>query len=183
MAGARSNLRTAACAAGVLGVISLLFFPFAGFTERTAYVPSPIFRDYGLVGIGTYGQDFNLLAYPAVLWFVQVAVLLLAVVLGYSVVRCWRSDPGPVIRIASIVAGASVVLTVVALVVVFPAVEERTIWVTESNGWVQTWWVDYGAFVSPLAAAAMALLLHRDGPQTAAPPPETGPAPAPPPEE
>ena len=168
---------------GMLGVVSLLFFPFAGFTERTAYVPSPIFRDYGLTGIGTYGQDFNLFGYPAGVGFVQLLMLALAVVLGYAAWRCFRlgGETGAAAtkqpaRIGFGVAGGAVLLVVVALVAVFPSVEEQTIWVTESNGWIETWWVAYGAFVSPLAAAGMGLLL-RSAPETAAAPP------APPPSE
>jgi hypothetical protein len=179
MAGTHMDRNPLACLAGSLGVVSLLVFPFAGFTERTAYVPSPILRDYGLTGIGTYGQDFNLFGYPAGLWFVQVLMLALAVVLGLGVWQCMRlrtgsAAPGLVVRLGLGVAAASALLVVIALAAVFPAVEEQTIWVTESNGWIEDWWIAYGAFVSPLAAAGMALLVR-------AAPAGTGTAPAAPP--
>ncbi len=183
MTGSRMNRRTAAALAGAVGTVSLLFFPFAGFTERTAYAPSPIFRDYGLAGIGTYGQEFNPFGYASWLGFIQVGMLAGAIVaLGYATVRARRGSRSQSSgRIAWWVAGSSLVLALAALLIVFPAVDEGTIWVTGATGWVETWWVDYGTFVSPAAAAATAWLLGRDAGPSPAPPAAAGPNPTAPP--
>jgi hypothetical protein len=172
---------------GTLGVVSLLFFPFAGFTERTAYVPGPIFREYGVTGLGTYGDGFNPFGFPAGFAVVQILMLALGAAMAVVLLRCWRSyrssgSPADDLRSAARmvwpVAGAYVVLLVTVFAAVFPAVEERTIWVVESQGWLEDWWPRYGAFVTAIAFGAAAGLLTMRS-RSASPPPPGGPAPPP----
>ncbi len=185
--------------AGSAGLFSLLFLPFAGFTELTRYVPSNIYRDYGVTGIGTYGQDFNVFGFPASVGIIQILMLLLAAVLIYPLVRCWKwyRSPGDVpgrelktaAMVSGAVAGAYVALVVITLLVVFPSVQERTIWVVESSGWLEAWWPAYGAFVTAIGIGGMAVALvmrsrthaadpSDSGRDSGAPPP-SGPAPPP----
>jgi len=185
--------------AGVAGLFSLLFLPFAGFTEMTRYVPNNIFRDYGVTGIGTYGQDFNFLGFPASVGTVQILMLVLAAISVYPLIRCWRWYRSPrdvegrelktAATVSVAVTGAYVVLVLVTLLVVFPSVEERTIWMVESSGWLEGWWPAYGAFVTTLGLGGMAAALvmrskshpvdpAASGGVSGAPPP-AGPAPPP----
>jgi len=187
--------------AGSAGLFSLLFLPFAGFTEMTRYVPSNIFRDYGVTGIGTYGQDFNFLGFPASVGIVQILMLVLAAISIYPLIRCWgwyrspRDVEGRELKtaatISAAVTGAYVVLVLVTLLVVFPSVEERTIWMVESSGWLEGWWPAYGAFVTTIGLGGMAAALAMrsrsqaadaagSGGVSGAPPPSV---PAPPPSE
>lgn len=187
--------------AGAVGLVSLLFLPFAGFAELTRYVPSNIYRDYGVTGIGTYGQDFNLFGFPASVGIIQILMLLLAAVLVYPLTRCWKwyRSPGDFPRreltnaamISGAVAGAYVALVVVTLLVVFPSVEERTIWLVESSGWLEAWWPAYGAFVTAIGIGGMAVALGMRSRSQAAGPSDSGQAsgappssePTPPPSE
>jgi len=185
--------------AGSAGLFSLLFLPFAGFTEMTRYVPNNIFRDYGITGIGTYGQEFNVFGFPASVGTIQILMLPLAAVLIYPLIRCWRWYRSPLdvsgrelkmaATISAAAAGVYVALVLVALLIVFPSVEERTIWLVESSGWLEGWWPAYGAFVTTLGIGGMAAALvmrsksHATDPATSggisgAPPP-AGPAPPP----
>ena len=158
---------------GSVGVASILVFPFAGFTERTTSGSSAIYRDYGVAGLGTFGEDFNPLGYPAGVWVIQVLMLLLAVLMSYPLARTWRWHSNPetvtveglrlISRMTMALAAASVVLTMAALVVVLPSMEDRTIWLTESAGWLTGWWPDYGAYVTALTLAAMAIALMAKG--------------------
>ena len=75
-------------------------------------------------------------------------------------------------------AAASVLLVVVALVAVLPSMEDQTIWLTETSGWLTGWWPDYGAYVTALTLAAMALALMMRSRTV-----EAGAPPAPPPAE
>jgi hypothetical protein len=176
-----------AAAAGVLAAVAMAFLPLAGFTERTAYAPGPIVRDYAITGIGTYGEDFNLFTYPAGTWWVQLAALALAAGAAVAAIRCLRlrsGGTGGARRTARLVAGSAVVLVVAAVVLfaaVFPSVEERTIWMVESAGFLDAWWPDYGLFVAAGALGVMAwLLVSAEAAAPAAPPPAE---PAPPPTE
>lgn len=187
--------------AGSAGLISLLFLPFAGFTELTRYVPSNIYRDYGVAGIGTYGQDFNIFGFPASVGTIQILMLLLAVMLISPLTRCWKwyRSPGDVPRrelmnaamISGVVAGAYVSLVLLTLLVVFPSVEERTIWLVESSGWLEAWWPRYGAFVTAIGIGGMAVALGMRSRIDAAGPSDSGQAsgepppsdPSPPPSE
>jgi len=185
--------------AGAVGLVSLLFLPFAGFTELTRYVPSNIYRDYGVTGVGTYGQEFNLFGFPASVGIIQILMLLLAAVLVYPLIRCWKwyRSPGDVLPgelktvalISGAVAGAYVALVVITLVVVFPSVEERTIWLVESSGWLEAWWPAYGAFLTAIGIGAMAVALGirsrgrpvdlSDSGRVSVAPPSSDPAPPP----
>jgi len=176
---------------GSVGVASILVFPFAGFTERTVSGASTIYRDYGMAGLGTFGEDFNPFEYPAGVWAIQILMLLLAVLMSYPLVRTWRWHTNPetvttdglrlISRMTMALAAASVLLVMVALVLVLPSMEEQTIWLTESSGWLTGWWPDYGAYVTALTLAAMALALMLKsrsvgGAASPAPPPFEPPA-------
>ena len=76
--------------------------------------------------------------------------------------------------ISAAVAGAYVALVLVALLVVFPSVEERTIWVVESSGWLDGWWPAYGAFVTTIGLGGMATALVRRSKSHAADPAASG---------
>jgi len=128
MSGARSNYYLRAAMGGRIGLISLLFLPFVGFTEVTAYDPSPIYWDYGLTALGTHGQEFNLFGFPSGLAIIQILMFLLAVALIYPISRCWKwhQDPGSetaaeVRTISRVTIGiGELAVLLVAVAVVFP---------------------------------------------------------------
>ena len=165
----------------------MLVLPFAGFTER---VPSASnnFRSYEIAGIGTYGEDLNVFEFPASVWVIQYAVMLLAVALVYPLLGAWRSyrdgasgsDPRRAARISGGIAAAFVVLVLVTMFAVFPAVEDELIWNTDvSGGWLDDWWPAYGAFITVAALAAMTALLARPAKQPAATPQQQAVTPSP----
>ncbi|MCJ7726917.1 MAG: hypothetical protein MUP76_11100 [Acidimicrobiia bacterium] len=157
-------LRTAM--AGTIGLLSLLFFPFGGFTEAAASPAGPVYGVYALAGLGTHGIGFDLFGYPGRVAVLQMAMLAGAVVLLYPISRCWRWHQAPgeatwaALRTASRVAigvGAAAMLVVaVALRVVLPGAEGEMIWQT---GAVVAWRPEYGAFVTAVSVGAMATAL------------------------
>ncbi|MCB2222963.1 MAG: hypothetical protein KQH83_02215 [Actinobacteria bacterium] len=191
MAGRASVQYPAATVAAAIAAVSLLFLPFAGFTEGVAYTPT-IYRDWGLSGFGTYGYEFHPFGYVAGAGAAQVVVLLLGAAAVALALRCrrWWSDPGAAdgkaVRAAGTaaawMAAAVVAVVLLTMFVLLPSVEEQAIG-SGSAGWLESWWPGYGGFVSALAlAGAAAVLLRRPAgaPASHAPAP---PSPAPPPTE
>jgi hypothetical protein len=157
-------LRTAM--AGTIGMLSLLFFPFAGFTEAVTNPEGPVRGVYALAGLGTHGIGFDLLGYPGRTVLLQMAMLVGAAVLLHPVSRCWRWHQAPgeataaglrtASRVASGVGAAAMVVVVVALRMVLPGAEGEVIWQT---GAVVAWRPEYGAFVTVASVGAMAVAL------------------------
>jgi hypothetical protein len=172
-------------------VFSLLVLPLAGFTERTRYVPNDIFRDYEITGLGTYGYDFNLFEYPAAVDTVSILALLMAVVLLYPLNRSLREyragpngtgdSPRTAARVSAVIAAGLVVLILFAMYALFPGAEERTIWITTSEGWLVDWWPGYGAFIGLAGIGGMAGALTVAARRLPVAAPETPPPPPPPP--
>lgn len=157
-------LRTAMV--GTIGLLSLLFFPFAGFTEAATTQAGPVYGFYALAGLGTHGIGFDLFGYPARTIVLQLAMLLGAGALLYPISRCWRWHQAPgeatgaALRTASRVAigvgAAAMLIVLVALRIVLPGAEGETIWQT---GPVAAWRPEYGAFVTVVSVGAMAVAL------------------------
>jgi len=164
--------------AGGLGIVALLFLPFAGFTEKITY-----WYDYGITGVGTYGLDgLQFFTYPATLFYVQLLLVAGAILLVRPLLMTWKAyresdepsseDLRTGLRLSAGVAVGAVVLLLATMFVLLPGVEDQTIWDTERGGFLSGWWPGFGAFVAIIGAGGMAWVLRqREGGAVPAPPP------------
>ena len=142
-----------------IAVVALLLLPFAGFTEKTVY-----WLSYAVTGIGTWGEGLNFFEYPDTLMYVSILMLIGVVALVGPLRLMWVAyrTQGPVgseaLRRAATITGSVAVgatLTLLlTMLVLLPSVEEQTIWLVESGGFLSEWWPGYGAFVAVAGAGA-----------------------------
>lgn len=171
---------------GLIGVaaalIALLILPFVGFTEKTVY-----WLSYAIVGLGTWGEGLNFFDYPDTLFYVSLLLLAGAVALIGPLRILWdayrrEEEPSPdgVRRAATtsgIVSVGAILLLLLTMFVLLPSVEEQTIWLVETGGFLSEWWPGYGAFVA-IGGAGIAYWVLRNAANLS--PPETPPMPSPP---
>lgn len=145
---------------GGAAVLGLWFLPFVGFTERFTVADVATFRDVEAAGLGTYGQEFNWFSYPDYVGVMQLIVFGIALVILYGVVALWMFHRAGTLPTAPVLGrltrrsvGAAALFVVVVLstlLIVFPAVEDDTIWNTHARGFISDWWVGWGAGVALL---------------------------------
>ncbi len=164
---------------GLIGVsaalVALLILPFVGFTEKTLY-----WYSYEMVGLGTWGDGLNFFEYPDTLFYISLLLLAGAVALIGPLRLLWgayrqeEEPPGADLRRAATtsmtVAVGTVVVLLLTLFVLLPSVEEQTIWLVETGGFLSDWWPGYGAFIA-IGGAGIAFWVLRSAANTSEPPP------------
>jgi len=156
-------------------VIALLILPFVGFTEKTVY-----WNSYEMVGLGTWGEGLNFFEYPDTLFYISLLLLAGAVALIGPLRLLWgayRQEEEPpeadLRRAAAIgmtVAVGTVAALLLTLLVLLPSVEEQTIWLVETGGFLSDWWPGYGAFIA-IGGAGIAFWVLRSAANASVPPP------------
>lgn len=160
-----------------IALVALLVLPFAGFTEKTVY-----WLSYAVTGIGTWGEGLNFFEYPDTLMYVSILMLVGVVALVGPLRLMWVAYRAqePVAsealhraaKITGSVAVGAILTLLLTMLVLLPSVEEQTIWLVESGGFLSDWWPGYGAFVAIAGAgAAWSVLRSLATDQTPAAPP------------